>query len=233
MEQETLQHYWKKSFENMKKGHMLLFALGICILQIFVRKMDEGVDPYISVCSWFCAYGAFVYGPFVGMVMSGVSYTLGAVIYSSSFFFPLALVEIASSFLFGVMLFRKDLSPGRTILAKLGTDLVCMNIMFPAITWFRYSLYENAGSYAVFQLSRFVGTIVFSTLEGLLIFFALQFSLPVFRKREYASKTQRRFHFTKKTTPFFVLYCVVAVALIVVYIAFLKGFIASHDILVY
>lgn len=78
--------------------------------------------------------GSMIYGPLVGLLVGAVSDTIGAVLFpTGAYFFPFIFVEMLSSFIFGLFLYRAKLSSWRVIASRFAVVVVCNFIVNPLV----------------------------------------------------------------------------------------------------
>ncbi len=226
--------YWREAAKNFSRSKFLVFAALICALRIAVKAIKIPIIPgvlSISFDAYVNALGSVVYGPLVGLAVGAVSDTIGAVIFPSGpYFLPFILVEMSSSFLFGLFLWRKKLSPPRVILAKFTVSFVCNIILTSLFMKWMYVFFGIEKTYYFINGARIVKNLVLVPLEGTLIVLLLNAFLPAFRHMGFVSEGQKGLSLHKKDVLLIVLLALLSVALVLFYFLFLKDWIAQHNI---
>lgn len=111
--------FWRCAAGEFKNWRMLVFAAVIIAMRIAVKAvkiviipgaLNFGFDFIVN------SAGSMIYGPLVGLLVGTVSDTIGAVLFpTGAYFFPFIFVEMLSSFIFGLFLYRAKLSSWRVI----------------------------------------------------------------------------------------------------------------------
>ncbi len=228
--------YWREAAKNFSDVRMLVFASLIIALRVAVKMLKIPLAAGLSL-SFDCyvnSVGSMIYGPLVGLAVGAVSDTLGCLIFPSGpYFFPFIFVEMSSSFIFALFLWKRELSVGRVLLAKFTVNFIC-NIILTSI-FYKWMLYAIAGAgdpeaYALINLTRIGKNLVLFPLEAVLITLILGALTPAFRSLRLLPPTQEKLRLEKKHVILIVLLTLLSVGLILFYVFFLKDFISAHNI---
>ena len=226
--------YWAEAARELTDVKSLVFAALIIALRVAVKffkvplwGVNFTLDCYVN------AMGSIVYGPVVGLLVGAASDTIGCIVApSGAYFLPFILVEMFSSFIFGLFLWRRQITAPRVLLAKFIINMVgnvAMNSIF--IKWQYYLLGdENFYTYNLINGTRIVKNLAMFPLEAVLIVLLLTALLPAMRHLGVVPKEQEAVRMTKKDWILIVILFVLSVALVAFYAFFLKDFIAAHNL---
>lgn len=227
--------YWRDAagcFENPK---MLAYAALIVALRVVVKMFKIPIASGVSLSfdCYFNSLGSVVYGPLVGLMVGAVSDTLGCILFpSGTYFLPFVLVEMTSSFIFALFLWKREIGILRSVLAKFCVTFVCNIIMTSVFMKWMYSVFHTEMSYPLINLTRIIKNLVLFPLESVLILIILSAAMPALRsaglvKHNYSViDTSNKF----KLIIIPLIFLLIAVGIIFFYIFFLKDFVASHNI---
>lgn len=226
--------YWSEAVRNFTNTKMLVFAALICALRIAVKalripvlpgELNISFDPYVN------AIGSLVYGPLVGLAVGAVSDTIGAILFpSGAYFFPFIFVEMSSSFLFGLFLWKRKLTAPRVICAKFTVSFFCNIVLTSLVMKWNYQWLGLDKTYYFINLARIVKNLIMFPLEGILICFVLNAFLPALKQLRFATAEQCGLKPTKRD--FFLVggLLLLSVAIVLLYVFFLKDWLAAHNV---
>ncbi len=224
--------YRKSALKNLKDIKMIAFASLIIALRIAVKFIKIPVDIGVEV-SFDCyinSLGSLVYGPFMGLLVGAVSDTLGCLIHPSGpYFFPFIFVEMLSSFIFGLFLWKKRLSATRVLASKFTVNLVCNIILTSALMKPYMNIFYGSG-YAFVNLTRIIKNLVMFPIEAVLITLILGALMPAFKSIGLIDKSQENIRLRAKDIVLIVCLFIVSVALVLCYIFWFKDFIAAYNV---
>lgn len=228
--------YWSAAASELNSTRTLVFAALIVALRICVKlfriKLAAGLE--LSFDCYVNALGSIVYGPVVGLVVGAISDTIGCAIEGfAGYFLPFILVEMSSSFIFGLFLWRRELTVTRTILSKFAVNMVCnvcLTSIFVKWSMYFYSGAEAAAAYNLINLVRVAKNLVLFPLEGVLIIMVLSAFLPALKSMKIIPKDQDKLVLTGKHIIFVLICALISVAIVLFYIFYLKEFISLHNI---
>jgi len=228
--------YWRAAAKNFSDVRLLVFAALIIALRIAVKFLKVPIAPNLNL-SFDCyvnAVGSIIYGPLVGLVVGAVSDTLGFILHPTGvYFLPFILVEMLSSFIFALFLWKRELSVLRVMASKFCVSFICNIVLTSIFTkWslYLYSGVEEAQAYAVINLVRIGKNLVLFPLEAVLITLILGALTPAFRSLRLLPRDQEKLKLEKKHILLIVALTLVSVGLILFYVFFLKDFISAHNI---
>ena len=226
--------YWKEAAANLKSTRMLALAAMIVALRAVCKMLEIPLAPglNINVAGLFNSVGAMVYGPVVGVVGAIVSDPLGYLLHPDGpYFLPFMLVDMSSSFIFGLLFWKRPLTVPRAMGAKFAVNMVSNVVLTSFIMKWYYLIYyvEKAEAYNLINLTRIVKNLVMFPLEAILIAVVMGALSPaLYRLRLLGEKPD-----LKLRPRHYVLVAVLtalSVGLVLFYIFFLKDFVAAHNI---
>lgn len=227
--------YWRQAARSFTDTRMLVFAGLIVALRVAVKlariPMVAGLS--ITLDCYVNSLGSLVYGPLMGLAVGAVSDTLGCIIAPNGpYFLPFILVEMSSSFLFGLFFWRQRLTVPRILGAKFTVNAVC-NIVLTSLfmKWDYYVFYgaEKAQGYAIINLVRIVKNLILFPAEALLIALVFRAAIPALRSMHLLGgdadvmPSRRHYWLIAGLTA-------ASVGLVLLYIYVLKDFISVHNI---
>lgn len=169
--------YWRKALRQIKDVRMLALAGMLCALRIVLESylyIPLGPNLEFSLAFLPNALGAMVYGPIVALVSGAVTDVVSWLLVSKGPFFPLfTLLEMLSSFLYGLFLYEKKISFPRCALCKGLLNLIC-NVLLTSL--FLSMMYGKAVT--VYMAGRAVKNAALFLPEGLLLFLLLKAMQP-------------------------------------------------------
>ncbi len=225
--------YWREAARNFSRVKILVFAALICALRIAVKSLRIPIIPgslYLTFDAYVNALGSLVYGPLVALCVGAVSDTIGAVLFpSGAYFFPFIAVEMTSSFLFALFFWKRKISAPRAILAKFAVSFVCNIVLNSLLIKWSYSYFATGQTYNLINGVRIVKNLVLIPLEGMLIVFILNAFLPVLKQFRFISGDQKGLKLRKRDILLAVGLTLLAVALVLFYVFFLKDFMSEHN----
>lgn len=228
--------YWKNAAGAFRNTHMLVFAALIIALRVAVKffRIPLAAGLFLSFDCYVNALGSLIYGPLLGLAVGAISDTLGCILAPSGpYFLPFILVEMSSSFLFGLFFWQRELSLPRILAAKFTVNTVCNIVLTSLFVKWSYRVFygvEKAQGYALINGARIVKSLVLFPVEAVLIALVFRATIPVLRTQKLLRgdsplcPTRRRDYWL--TGVFFLL----SVGLVALYVFFLKDFIAAHNI---
>ena len=226
--------YWREAAGNLKNVRMLALAAMIIALRAICKMVEIPIAPglNINLAGIFNAVGAMVYGPVVGVAGAIVSDPLGYLLHPDGpYFLPFMLVDMSSSFLFGLLFWKRRLTVSRAMGAKFAVNMVSNVVLTSLIMKWYYLIFygvEKAEAYNIINLTRIVKNLVMFPVEAILIAVVLGALSPaLYRLRMLSEKPDLKLKWWH-----WVLVAVLtllAVGLVLFYIFFLKDFVKEHN----
>ncbi len=227
--------YWKNAARSFRSTHMLVYAALIVALRVAVKflRVPLAAGLFLSFDCYVNALGSLVYGPLMGLAVGAVSDTLGCLLAPSGpYFFPFILVEMSSSFLFGLFFWRRELSLPRILAAKFTVNVVCNIVLTSLFVKWSYLVFygvEKAQGYALINGARMVKSLVLFPVESVLIALIFRAAIPVLRSQKLLEGAVP-LHPARRDYWLAAVFFLLSVGLVLLYVLFLKDFIASHNI---
>ena len=224
--------YWREAAGNLKNTRMLVLAAIVIALRAVCKMLEIPLGPglNINVAGLFNSVGAMVYGPVVGVVGAIVSDPLGYLLHPDGpYFLPFMLVDMSSSFLFGLFFWKRPLTVGRTMGAKFSVNMVSNVILTSVIMKWYVSFFGLDMVYNLFNLTRVVKNLVMFPIEAILVAVVLGalspalYSLRLLPEKPDLKLRPRHYVLVAALT-------LLSVALILFYVFFLKDFVKVHNI---
>ena len=227
--------YWREAGRELTSVRTIAFAAMIIALRVAVKmfSIPIGASLKITFDCYVNALGSIVYGPAVGLLVGAISDTLGCLIHPTGpYFLPFILVEMSSSFLFGLFLWRRKVDVFRVLSSKLTINLFCNIFLTSILMKWMYTFFGDpaAMTYNIFNLSRIIKNLVMFPLESVLIVYVLGAFIPLLRTLKVVPHTQGNIVLQKKHLILVGITTLLSVALVLFYIFFLKDFISAHNI---
>ena len=227
--------YWKEATANLKNPRMLVMAAMIVALRALCKMLEIKLAPglNINVAALFNSVGAMVYGPVVGVVGAIISDPLGYLLHPDGpYFLPFMLVDMSSSFIFGLFFWKRPLTVGRTMGAKFTVNMVSNVVLTSFIMkWYYYIFFgvEKTEAYSIINLTRVGKNLVMFPIEAIFITVIFGTLAPaLFRLRLIPENPHLKLKWWHYVLVVFL--TLLSIGLIFFYIYFLKDFISAHNI---
>ena len=228
--------YWRLAAKNFSDVKRLAVAALIIALRVAVKLLKIEIAPGLALTfdCYVNSLGSLIYGPLVGLAVGAVSDTLGCIIHpTGTYFLPFILTEMGSSFIFGLFLWKRELSPMRVLASKFTVNLVC-NIILTSIfmKWSYYWFYgvEKAQAYNLINLVRIGKNLVLFPIEAMLITLILGALTPALKALKILPRSQKKLELHLEDILTILGLLMISVALVLFYIAFLKDFLSLHNV---
>lgn len=235
MQTKTLsgRNYWKEAMRQFSKTDTLAVATAITALRVIVKliKIPIAAGLYITFDCYVNAIGSFIYGPLVGLAVGAISDTIGAILLpTGDYFLPFILVEMSSSFIFGLFLWKKPLTVTRTVLSKFAVNFFCNIILNSIFMKWYYHFFGIDAVYPFINLVRIVKNLILFPIEGLLIAAVIQAVIPALKSLSLISKDTNKEKITVKHIILILGLILISSALVLFYVFFLNDYLANHNI---
>lgn len=231
--------YWREAAAQIKDVRMLTIAALFVALRIVVKfiKIPLAANLSITFDAYVNSIGSVIYGPMVGLVVGLISDVLGQIAIGqlNEFFLPYAIVEMSSSFLFGLFFWKRKISVSRAIWAKFTVNLICNIFMNSLCTKWMYLVFygsERAEAYSIINGLRIVKNLIMFPLEATIIVVVLSATVPMLTRMKLIDQ---HYCFVEKPSKKrmvieIAFLTVLAVGLIWLYVVYLKDFIDALGI---
>lgn len=164
--------YWRCAAGEFKSWRTLVFAAVIIAMRVAVKSVKIVIIPGMLNFGFdfiINSAGSMIYGPLVGLLVGAVSDTIGAVLFPvGAYFFPFIFVEMLSSFIFGLFLYRAKLSSWRVIASRFAVVVVCNFIVNPLVMTL-YNAVTGADPYKFITLARVIKNAAMFPLESVVL----------------------------------------------------------------
>lgn len=226
-------NYWYEAVKSFGDIKMIVFAALIVAVRVILKPTAIPLAAGLKVTfdCYVNALGSLVYGPVMALAVGAVSDTLGYLYYPSGpYFLPYILVEMMSSFIFALFLWKRKLTVPKIILSKFTVNFVCniiLNSVFNKWQLYLFSGVEKAEAYDLINLARIVKNLVLFPFEGILIAVVLSALLPALKQLKLVSASQPGLKVCKKDIITVIILAVFSIALVLFYIFWLKDFIKT------
>ncbi len=225
--------YWRQAAAMLRNTHMLVFAALIVALRVAVKfaRIPVAAGVSLTLDCYVNSLGSLVYGPVVGLAVGAVSDTLGCLIAPNGpYFFPFILVEMSSSFLFGLFFWRQRITVPRILAAKFTVNLFSNIVLNSLMIKWSYTVFYGAEkAYSLINLSRIAKNLVVFPLEAAVIAIVFSAAMPALRSLGLVDREDTP-RLTARHALLIAGLTVCSAALVLFYIFFLRDFIAAHNI---
>jgi ECF transporter S component (folate family) len=231
--------YWQEATLQFKDVKILTIAALIVALRIAVKFAKIRLAPGLnmSLDGYVNSLGSVIYGPVVGLAVGLISDTLGVIVTGEmgEYFPPFALVEMSSSFLFGLFFWRRKINFTRALTAKFSINFIS-NIVLTSIfmKWMYYIYYgiEKAQTYNLINGVRIAKNLIMFPLEATLIVLVLSMALPILAKLKLVDKNYSTIDkpSNKALILQLVFFTLLSVGLVLLYVFVLKDAVSAWNI---
>ena len=196
--------YWKSAFGELKNVKSLAVCALFVALRIAVKSLRIYIIPGVLQIGFdfiVNSLGSMIYGPILALIGGLISDTVGAFVFpSGTYFFPYALIEMSSGFIFALFLYRSKLSGPRIILSRFSVVVLC-NLIFTPIVNYWFGVYtNNVKAINFLSQARIIKNVCLLPVECLvLILFFSSLCLPLVRLGMIPI-TNSKSNFTLKST---------------------------------
>ena len=227
--------YWKEAAREFANPKTLVFAALIIALRVIVKMFKIPLAAGLSLAfdCYVNSLGSIIYGPVVALFVGAISDTLGCILFPTGpYFLPFMFVEMSSSVIFALFLWRRKISVGRVLISKFTVNMFC-NIFLTSLfmKWMYIYLVDPKGTtYNVINLVRIGKNLVLFPIESVLIVIILGAFIPVLKKLHAVPASQNELILKRKHIVLVSITTALSVGLVLFYIFFLKDFISAHNI---
>lgn len=211
--------YWRLAYQELKKPRILVFAALIIALRVALKSVEIPVGPYLNITVGFFvnSLGSMVYGPVVAILAGAISDTIGCMLFpKGAYFFPFIFLEIASSLIFALYLYRAKLTTWRVILSRFSVMVICNLIMTPSIMILQNRLMLG-GDYAFFTWPRLIKNLCLFPAESFLLVIFLNIMVPITGRMGLTALPEGKMLFTKRHLITLIIMALVSAAAVAFY----------------
>ncbi len=180
--------FWKDSAETFKSLRLIAFsalfiALGTVVKSLFIPLPVMG-EQRIMFAFLVYGIGAMVYGPFMGAAVGIISDIVGCILFpSGTYFFGYTVTAAVGGFLYGLFLYRRDISVPRFVCCKLTVNILA-NVVLNSV----WSTILAGGDFNVFgamALARLPKNLIMLPLETVMFVLLARTVVPILRRVGY------------------------------------------------
>ncbi len=185
--------YWRDAAMQLFDVRILCAAAILIALRVVLKSVQFPVGPELNVQIGFFvnAIGATIFGPVVAVIAAAITDTLGCIFFPTGpYFFPFIFVEIAGSFIFALLLWRRKLSATRIIISRFLVVAVCNFILNPTLLIIYYQVFYNGKAYEFFTMPRALKNLALFPVEALLLVLFFGAMIPALVKLKIIPKVQ-------------------------------------------
>ncbi len=190
--------YWRDAAAQLFDVRILCIAAIMIAIRVALKPLQIDIAPTLSIQIGFFinALSAAIIGPVVASIGAFVSDTLGVFVAGDPWIPIFAVVEIAGSLIFSLMLWRTKFSASRIILSRFFVVLVCNILLNPLLI---YLTYNAAGKgYSYFLISGSVKNAALFPAEAILLVLFFGLLVPVMVKVKVIPNMQTKPELHKK-----------------------------------
>lgn len=214
--------YWKMAARELADLRTLIFAALIIAIRVALKQLfipvGESLSIYIGFI--FTAVGGSIYGPVMALIVGTITDLLGFVVAPTGPFNPLfTLVEVLSTFLYAIVLYRRKITFGRLLLAKLSVNVLANILLQSSIMAIVYGK-----AFYVYVVPRILKNIVMLPFEVLVLTVVLGALIPPMIRLGLYSREQGTLEMKK--TSYLIL---VVLTVILLLIALMAAIVTSID----
>lgn len=227
--------YWREARRELTNPRTLVFAALIIALRIIIKgfKIPLAAGLSLTFDCYVNSLGSIVYGPIVALLVGAISDTVGCILFPTGpYFFPFIFVEMSSSVIFALFLWRRKITVGKVLTAKFTVNLFCNIILTSVFMKWMYIVLGDpkAATYNIVNGVRIAKNLVLFPIEAILIVVMLGAFIPILKKFKAVPDGQDKLIIRKKHIIAVVAITVISVGLILLYVFFLKDYITSLNI---
>jgi ECF transporter S component (folate family) len=229
--------YWADAAAQLKNVKILVFAALFIALRVLVKNPFFNVQVLpglkFTLDCYVNAVGAMVCGPVVSFLSGAISDTLGCMLFpmaGQAYFPPFMLVEMLSSLIFALFLWKRKITVGRVLLTKFTVNVVCNLIVNPLILkWQYYALGSEGTVAALINGVRIGKNLILFPFEAAFIVLFISALFPLLHRVGVVPKDQARPEFKVRHWLMIAIVTLASIALVLFYWLYLKDFISEHN----
>ena len=168
--------YWREAAAQFANLKMVSLAAVFIALRVILKLLTVSITPSLHIEFDFLAdaLGSAIFGPLMGLACGAITDTINAVCFPVGPYFPPFIVqEMLGSFLFGLFLWRRNLSVSRLLVSKAVDTVVCNMVLNSLLL-----MWMLGGNYAFMTLPRLVKNIAFYPVECFCLVLVFSAVLP-------------------------------------------------------
>lgn len=217
--------FWKSALGEIANVRSLVLCALFTALRIiaqapFLKITIIPNELEVNFGFLFNSLGAMMYGPVLGVIGGAISDTVGFFLFSSgTYFLPYMFIAMASSFVFGIFLYKQEISSVKLLLANFTMMVICNLLLSPLALYLYYLMVLGKTKvFATLILAEVAVNLASYPLKSwLLIIFIRAISIPL-SKMGYLPVNKSNLRFTAKEGIFLALMTLLAVACVLIYL---------------
>ena len=197
--------YWRDAAAEMKSTKTLVIAALMIALRVATKGLAVPFPPNLklfSVASFINALGAMIFGPVVAIPAAFLSDFLGVLIWEGlgTYFLPYALMEIGSSLIWALLLYRAKVTPWRVMMGRLLICVVVNVLMGVSIDMIYQKYYFGVSTVLITLFPRVLKNMFMFPVEAIAMTFFLRLMIPITDRMglTYGTNSKEALRFNKK-----------------------------------
>ncbi len=174
--------YWRDAAAELKSTKMIVIAALMIALRVATKGLAVPIAPNLdlfNLASFINALSAMIIGPVLAIPAALVSDFLGVMIWDGgNYFLPYALQEIASSFIWALLLYRTKVTPWKVLIGRFSICLF-VNIILGTPIHMLYQIYTTGQSTYVLTLPRILKNLFMFPIESVVMSLFLSVLIPI------------------------------------------------------
>ena len=174
--------YWRDAAAELKSTKMIVIAALMIALRVATKGLAVPIAPNLdlfNLASFIKALSAMIIGPVLAIPAALVSDFLGVMIWDGgNYFLPYALQEIASSFIWALLLYRTEVTPWKVLIGRFSICLF-VNIILGTPIHMLYQIYTTGQSTYVLTLPRILKNLFMFPIESVVMTLFLSILVPI------------------------------------------------------
>lgn len=217
--------FWKSAVNEVVNVRSLVLCALFTALRIiaqapFLKITIIPNELEVNFGFLFNCLGAMLYGPILGIISGAISDTVGFFLFSTgTYFVPYMFIAMASSFIFGIFLYKQEVTSIKLLLANFTMMVICNLLLSPLALYLYYLMVLGKTKvFATLILAEVAVNLASYPLKSwLLIVFIRAISLPL-AKMGYLPVNKNNLRFTAREGIFLALMTLLAVACVLIYV---------------
>ena len=217
--------YWRDAAAELKSTKSLVIAAMMIALRVATKGIAVPIAPNLKLfnaASFINALGAMIIGPVACIPAAILSDFLGVLLWEGlgTYFLPYVLTEIASSFIWALLLYRAKPSTWRVMIGRFAI-CIFVNVLLGVWIDMLYQAYFYGNSTLALTVPRVLKNTFMFPIESVAMTFFLGMMVPITNRMGLtysSSDAKASMIFTKKQIVALVLLFVVGVGAVLAYL---------------
>ena len=214
--------YWRDAAAELKSTKTLVIAAMMIALRVATKGITVPIAPNLKLfnaASFINALGAMIIGPVACIPAAILSDFLGVLLWEGlgTYFLPYVLTEIASSFIWALLLYRAKVTPWRVIIGRFSICILINVLLGTGITiWWQHIYLGHAT--ATLTIARVLKNTFMFPVESAAMTVFLGLMLPITNRRGLTFGGDAKLTFSKRHIIVLAIMFVVGVACVFGYL---------------